>query len=288
MEVATLRFSEPKPGPLQLPLEERVVKVSGRAWNLSFTLDDEVALPRVEDGLRRYLKESRGWFTGGKVTVDVGRRIVQADEIRALRGVFEDEFGLKVAGFTCDVHVLEQAIQGLAGVPVSLTADGSVPRIQERLPDPEPGPLLFKGTCRSGSIISHEGDVVVRGDVNPGAQVSATGDIIVLGTLRGIVHAGATEVGNSEAVIIALSLQPLQLRIGHQVSIAPPAKGSPKAPAHPEIAYVNGRSIVVAPFTGGLPNIPEPESRGTGRSRSSGASNKPSSRGERGKKRYDD
>jgi septum site-determining protein MinC len=262
MEVATRKLNEPTTRQLRLTPQKRLVKVGGRAWNLSFTLDDEAEFVRVEDGLRSYLKESQGWFAGGEVTVDVGRRIAFPEEVRALKRVFEDEFGLKVAGFRCDARVLEQAIAEQAGAPVSVTSGGLAPRLEEKEPAGGPGPLLFKGTCRSGTVIDHEGDVVIRGDVNPGAQVSATGDIIVLGALRGIAHAGSGDVGATGAVIIAFTFRPMQLRIGHRVSIAPPGKTRRGAPGHPEVAYVSGNSIVVAPFTGGVPRIPGPDGRG--------------------------
>ena len=285
MEVATRRPNDPVTGQLRLTPQQRLVKVGGRAWHLSFTLDDDAEFVRVEDGLRIYLKESQGWFAGGEVTVDVGRRIVFPDQVRALKVVFEDEFGLKVAGFRCDARVLEQAIAEQAGAPVSVTSDSTVPHLKEKVSDPEPGPLVLKGTCRSGTVINHEGDVLIRGDVNPGAQLSATGDIIVLGALRGIAHAGAGDVGATEAVIIAFSFQPLQLRIGHQVYITPPVKGSRRAPGHPEVAYLSGSSIVIAPFTGGVPGLPGPDGLGPGRSTASRTYSKPSLKGGRGTKR---
>ena len=91
--------------------------------------------------------------------------------------------------------------------------------------------------------------------INPGAQVTATGDIIILGTLRGIAHAGAYAPAKSAAVIIALVLKPLQLRIGQYICTAPTDKGKYQAPVVPEIARVSGHSIVVAPFTGKLQKI---------------------------------
>ena len=217
---------------------------------MDFALDDEVAFHQVEEDLRHYLGESRGWFTGGAVSVNVGQRVLSFGEVGRLRQVFEKEFHLKVSRFWCGAETLEKAISEEAGVPITL-----VP--QQRFlasagkPLPSRGmPLVTKSTCRSGTTIHHDGDVVVLGDVNPGAQVTATRDIIVFGTLRGIAHAGANGADPTEAVIVALSLQPLQLRIGQHICIAPADKGNHATPAQPEIAYVSGRSIVVAPFTG--------------------------------------
>jgi septum site-determining protein MinC len=100
---------------------------------------------------------------------------------------------------------------------------------------------------RSGVILEHTGHVIVFGDVNPGAEVRAEGNIIVLGRLRGTAHAG---IGQDCGFILALQLQPQQLRISRQVARA--ADSDSTAPLT-EIAYVSGGQIVVERYTGKLP-----------------------------------
>lgn len=104
--------------------------------------------------------------------------------------------------------------------------------------------ILVHRTLRSGQIIQHPGHVVVIGDVNPGAEIIAGGDVVVWGRLRGIVHAGAA--GNDGAVVCALSLAPLQLRIGHHIARAP--EGREDLPQRPEIASVQDGEIVAEPW----------------------------------------
>jgi len=111
-----------------------------------------------------------------------------------------------------------------------------------------PGPRLVIGPVRSGMIVDHVGHVIVIGDVNPGAEVRAEGSIIVLGRLRGVAHAA---IGREAGCIIALSLQPQQLRIGRMVARAADAD-RPSDGA--EIAYVTGETIVVERFVGRLPS----------------------------------
>ena len=235
-----------------LDRDREVVNVSGREGKVDFTLDDKVALPRVEDGLRQYLTASRGWFTGGAVTVNAGRRVLKSEELGRLRQVLEGEFQLSVATFWCQTEVLEEAISEEAGVPFALGLRQRPSGACGEEPRPREAPLFVKSTCRSGTVIQHNGDVIVLGDVNPGAEVTATGDIIVLGKLRGIAHAGASSADATSAVIIALSLRPLQLRIGGHLCIGPSDETHGGTSAQPEIAYVAGQSMVVAPFTGRL------------------------------------
>ena len=90
-----------------------------------------------------------------------------------------------------------------------------------RAPGPARGPALsiHQGTLRSGDHCYAPGSLLVLGDVNPGAQISAEGHVMVWGRLRGIAHAGCG--GDQSALIVALHLHPLQLRIADQVARGP-------------------------------------------------------------------
>ncbi|MBD2463363.1 septum site-determining protein MinC [Oscillatoria sp. FACHB-1407] len=102
-------------------------------------------------------------------------------------------------------------------------------------------PLYLQTTLRSGMEIRHPGTVVILGDVNPGSTIIADGDILVWGNLRGVVQAGAA--GNSRCLIMALRMEPTQIRIADQVARAPE---TPPDQYHPEIAYVSAEGIRIA------------------------------------------
>lgn len=106
-------------------------------------------------------------------------------------------------------------------------------------------PLYLETTLRSGVEIRHPGTVIILGDVNPGSSVIADGDILVWGRLRGLVHAGAK--GNPQSLIMALQMEPTQLRIADSVARSPE-----KQPAefHPEVAYVTPQGIRIAKAAG--------------------------------------
>ena len=102
--------------------------------------------------------------------------------------------------------------------------------------------VLIKRTIRSGQRIKFPTNIVILGDVNPGSEVIAAGDIIVLGKLRGVVHAGAG--GLKEAEVVALLLEPTQLRIADLIS-RPPEQAENKNGIHPERAFIKDSSIFV-------------------------------------------
>ncbi|MGB3637081.1 MAG: septum site-determining protein MinC [Rivularia sp. (in: cyanobacteria)] len=103
---------------------------------------------------------------------------------------------------------------------------------------PPAEPLYMETTVRSGVEIRHRGSVIILGDVNPGGIVVADGDILIWGRLRGVAHAGAQ--GNSECTIMALQMEPTQLRIANALARAPE-----KTPTQPyaEVAYMTTQGI---------------------------------------------
>jgi septum site-determining protein MinC len=66
----------------------------------------------------------------------------------------------------------------------------------------------------------------------------------VFGALRGTAHAGAQ--GDSAARVVALELAPTQLRIATSI-----AAEERRAGQRPEMAFVEGERIAIAPYAAG-------------------------------------
>ena len=71
---------------------------------------------------------------------------------------------------------------------------------------------FYRGTLKRGDCLESEASIVIIGNVDHGARVTAKGNVIVLGELKGTVSAGVS--GNPQAVVLALDMAPLQIRIG--------------------------------------------------------------------------
>jgi septum site-determining protein MinC len=106
---------------------------------------------------------------------------------------------------------------------------------------PRAEPLYLQTTVRSGIEIRHPGTIIVLGDVNPGSSLVAEGDILVWGRLRGIAHAGSA--GDRDRYIMALQMQPTQLRLADLVARPPDGQSNQYLP---EIAYVGDNTIRIA------------------------------------------
>ena len=57
---------------------------------------------------------------------------------------------------------------------------------------------------------------MVLGDVNPGGKVVAKGSVIVLGSLKGNIFAGVD--GNENAFVVALEMNPMQIKIADVIA----------------------------------------------------------------------
>ena len=167
------------------------------------------------------------FFHGAKVALQVGEREIGAAELGGLvRELANRDINLWAVLSEAAVTRAAAADLGLASqMPrPSEAAEGEAPGADGELAGDDA--VLIHRTLRSGHRIHFPGHVVVIGDVNPGAEIVAGGDVVVWGRLRGLVHAGAT--GNESAVVCALDLSPMQLRIAAQIAVSPERRGKPR------------------------------------------------------------
>jgi len=101
--------------------------------------------------------------------------------------------------------------------------------------------LVVDRSLRSGQKVEHNGDILVLGDVNKDAEVVAVGNIIIMGALRGIAIAGA--LGDENAVVVALRMEPQQIRIGKKIAISEESERI--SPGYPEVARIEDGMIVL-------------------------------------------
>ncbi|MBI9048379.1 MAG: septum site-determining protein MinC [Anaerolineaceae bacterium] len=195
----------------------------------------------VFSALQQKIGEQEAFFQGAKLALDIGDLLVTASQLGRMRDVLSEK-GITLWAL---LSTMERSIDNAKslGIGISLPrpSAGINRKTEPIIPDGELAVFLNK-TLRSGYRISYAGHVVVLGDVNPGAEIIATGNVLIWGKLRGTVHAGA--MGNAEACVCAMDLNPTQLRIADYITIPPKRKGKPQ----PEIAKVDGEQIIAKPW----------------------------------------
>lgn len=118
-------------------------------------------------------------------------------------------------------------------------------RLTKEMSKSDPG-LFYKGSLRSGQVLESDQSIILLGDVKPGANVISKGNVIVLGKLKGNVFAGAD--GNKQAFVVALDMQPVQVRIDDFIARAPDQQEKEKE-KQAKIAFLEGENIYIEPVS---------------------------------------
>lgn len=201
------------------------------------------AWPGLIDELNQQLSRRASFFKGGRVALCVGPRQLTRLQLESVGQVL-NRHNVSLWAVESDSPGTRQATTEL-GLETSLS-----PRqvsVEPIVSPPEGNSILVQRTLRSGQVIHHPGHVVVIGDVNPGAEIRAGGNVVVWGRLRGTVYAGVGDDGmGQEAVVCALQLSPILLRIGSHITRSPTDETEEETV--PEMASVQDDQIVAEPW----------------------------------------
>lgn len=223
--------------------------IKGLKSGPTFLFDDQAPFPAVLTAVEEELSRANGFFRDSPVILHFGSRLLNKEEWWTLKDVLHRE-GLLPRYAVAAVPASRELLYK-EGLPVRehipLPAH-ETKKVQATAAGGSAALYLRRG-LRSGQKEVFDGEVVLVGDVNQGAEILAGGDIIVVGTLRGVVHAGYPD--NAEAVVIALNLIPLQLRIGPFIARADEEQNHRRS-QRPEIARVKDERIVIEPYRGKL------------------------------------
>jgi septum site-determining protein MinC len=240
------------PNPVQTPETKQQIQLTSQDGCVHLVLPSEVPLPEEESApplpwaewlqqirLRLDANE-RFWQANTEVHLQAQERLLDIRQLQALAELLS-EHDLKLK------RVITQRRQtALAAVTAGYSVE-QPDTVNHLVQSPQqPGqalsnPLYLQTTVRSGIEIRHPGTIIILGDTNPGSSLLASGDILVWGRLRGMAHAGID--GNRSCRIMALHMQPTQLRIADLLARPPE---TPPANFLPEVAYVGDNAIRIA------------------------------------------
>ncbi len=213
------------------------ISIKGIREGLLVTLSDAGTWSDASRALLARIEQSADFFKGARLALALGPRPLSVTDLSNLRSVLS-EHNVALWAVLGDSPATMNSAQSL-GLNIALPS--TLPQQADVETDPEEdreSAVLAQRTLRSGRCVRHPGHVVIIGDVNPGAEVVAGGNIVVWGRLRGVAHAGAE--GDEAAVVCALDLSPMQLRIAGHIATSPSRKGD----AGPEMARLKNGHIV--------------------------------------------
>jgi len=102
-------------------LETKIVQVTGRGSNVNLDVDDSTPFNDVIQGLRNHLGVNRLMYSKGTITVNVGRRMLDKEELTQIKQLIENESGVTVSRFWCPPNVLEEALSENMGFGVAVS-----------------------------------------------------------------------------------------------------------------------------------------------------------------------
>ena len=215
------------------------VMIKGTTYGFSVYIDEKAEFSVVAEEIKEKFKESSKFFGNAKMAISFDGKKLSTDEQRKILDIIAENSDVNIVcvidknSETEELHKksLEDHLQAMDG------SNGQ----------------FYKGNLRSGQVLETETSIIIIGDVNQGATVTSKGNIIVLGALYGNVYAGAG--GNENAFVMALDLDPVQIRIADTIARAPDKVGKmlwkreKEKTKEPKIAFRSGENIFIEPVS---------------------------------------
>ena len=239
------------------------VTVKGVKSGIILKLTDEGEFDKLLPLIEKKFKESAAFFGNRHMVLSIEGRDINEEQAGEVLDLLLKNTRLKVDTIMVQDRVLEDRFQDILGEDprhereiAKLRKDNAtlLKAVDQLTAALDPMNIqVHKGTLRSGNDIEALGSIMVLGDVKPGATVTAGGSIFVLGALQGTADAGA--YGDSDAFVMAMRMDPLQIRISDAMAVSQEGSGKrkrgfmrPKDEIIPEVACIVDGHIVIQDF----------------------------------------
>lgn len=208
------------------------VTIKGNKFGVSIRLSEAATYEEIKADTAIRFREAEKFLGDAKVAISFEGRPITDEQQRELIDIIHENCALHV------VCIMDQT---------SETEEKYRKCVEDALMEVENASgQFYKGNLRSGQVLETETSVIVLGDVNPGASVVSKGNIVVLGALKGTAFAGAS--GQSNCFVVALSMQPMQIRIADIIGRSPDRPNDTKT-QEPKIAFIEDGNIYIEPLS---------------------------------------
>lgn len=207
------------------------VIIKGNKYGITVILDQDMSFEELKAAVAEKFKESTKFFGTAQMAASFEGRTLSEEEEREILDVIAENSDCKIVCVVDTDTAREELFKK--------TLDERLNELSTQ------SGQFYKGTLRSGQVLEAENSIVILGDVNPGAKIISKGNVIVLGSLKGTIFAGAA--GNEAAFVVALEMNPMQIRIGDIVARSSDSKEK-KVEKEAKIAFVDEGYIYVEPL----------------------------------------
>ena len=182
-------------------MRNAVVIKSSKA-GMTVILDPELPFGELLDAIGKKFSESARFWGSVQMTLTLeGRDLTAAQEFAIVDTITKNSQIEVLCLLDTDAERIERCEKALNDKLMELNSQTG---------------QFYRGTLKRGDCLESEASIVIIGNVDHGARVTAKGNVIVLGELKGTETAGVS--GNPQAVVMALDMAPLQIRIGDMSS----------------------------------------------------------------------
>ncbi|MBR6698169.1 MAG: septum site-determining protein MinC [Lachnospiraceae bacterium] len=222
------------------------VVIKGNKYGISIVMDEALEYEAIKEELKQKLLASKKFFKKASMAVSFEGKQLSDEEQYELVSIIEENSEMSIVCIMDNDPLKEEQFK-------TLVENVTAPVVEEII-EPMPQPQMvtesiindsgqfYKGTLRSGQSLESATSIVILGDVNPGANIVANGNIVILGTLKGNAYAGAN--GNENAIVVALEMQPMQIRIADIIARCADKPEKAKNPTA-KIAFVEDGNIYI-------------------------------------------
>lgn len=204
------------------------ILIKGNKYGLTIILDEDAAFDLLKKTLQKKISDAKKFFKNAKVAISFKGRELSDKEQKELIHIITTYSDMEVICIMDDNADNNKQI------------DEEVSK-QDLMDVNDKMAIFHRGTLRSGQQLKIDHSIIIMGDVNPGAKVIAKGNVIILGALKGTVY--AKQYNNQYPFVVALSMTPMQLKIGEIIGRSPDNNYS--LADQTQIAYVEDGRICI-------------------------------------------
>lgn len=211
------------------------VVIKGNKYGIIVILNKTMSFEELKDEVAKKFRESSEFLGNSSMGITFEGRFLENEEIRELLDVISENSDLNIVCVVDNDKEREEYFKK---------------SVEEHLNELSNNDgQFYRGTLRSGQVIESESSIIILGDVNPGAKVISLGNVIILGALKGTVYAGVS--GDAGSFVVALEMEPMQIRIGDYIARASDdnnKKKKKKSKPETKIAFVENGNIYIEPL----------------------------------------
>lgn len=214
------------------------VVIKGNKYGIVLILDASIPFEHLAVHIASKFKEAAKFFGKCSMAVSFEGRVLTPDEENQVIDIIQNNTEISVICIVDNDKNKENLFKK--------SIDEKLGELSSHLGQ------FYKGTLRSGQVLESESSLVILGDVNPGAKIISSGNVVILGSLKGTVYAGAT--GNASSFVVALEMNPMQIRIGDVIARSSDKSHNKKDNIETKIAFLEDDNIYIEPLNKNILN----------------------------------